>query len=341
MGTISPASCGDAKATCSYEMDPSTTLTTTDSVLGGGWSLVRRVNAGNAWHQATDNCKGTDVYGTASSNSKSASSFSINFEDAVPQYNEMLFTTGDLTKWLVAPRVEVEALRYNQPAVVLSSSENSETSTPKWNNRRQAGSPVTGMWFDLHADKQTGNTPVDSVSSMVFYDKTVETGPDGVKYWDLQRSHMQRRSGPVIVEGQYYTHAYVLKWRQTNSGWRTLLRHDADHCGIVRSGQTKAGMYANRGGGFRDTGFDIKPQQTRWEVVVITGAGDTATSHTGVTTWCVSHTTLKQFMPNTVLWVHRIPFLCFPRLPCFELTKLCHSHFPMSFIGTRKTPQLL
>jgi hypothetical protein len=283
-------------------MDTSVALTTPDSILGGGWKLVRRTNAGIAWHQASDNCEGTDVYGTASNDPTSTTSFSINFQDAVPQYDEMLFATGDLTKWLVTRRDEVEVIRDNSPAVLLSSSENGDRSAVTWKNRLQATAVVTGMWFDLHADKQIGDTPTDSISGMVMHDYPVETGSDGVKYWNLPNTGtgaLTRRSGATITEGQYYTHAYVIKWRESDDNWRPLLRHDNlassrdELCGVVLAKKRTAGMYSYRDGKFRSSKFEISPQQSRWELVVITGAGDSATSATGSTTWYVLHIALE------------------------------------------------
>ena len=42
-------------------------------------------------------------------------------------------------------------------------------------------------------------------------------------------------------------------------------------------------MYSNRAGGFKDTGYDIDPQQDYWEVLVAVGKGTSATSNAGVT----------------------------------------------------------
>jgi hypothetical protein len=75
-----------------------------------------------------------------------------------------------------------------------------------------------------------------------------------------------------------------MKWRASNSGWRTLLRNNNDHCIIVRSGARDLGMYSNRNAGFRDSGYNIVPQQKFWEVVLVTGKGSSATSHNGVST---------------------------------------------------------
>jgi len=76
----------------------------------------------------------------------------------------------------------------------------------------------------------------------------------------------------------------VLKWRASDSGWRTLLRHNNDHCIIVKAGSKDLGMYSNRRHGFRDSGYDIVPQNKYWDVVMVTGKGSSGNSHTGVST---------------------------------------------------------
>ena len=80
---------------------------------GGGWTLVRRVPAGTTWHAATDNCAGTAVYGTMTTDWQGSSSFSIVFEEAVPGYDEMLFATGDSAVWLIASKEEVVGNAFN------------------------------------------------------------------------------------------------------------------------------------------------------------------------------------------------------------------------------------
>ena len=91
---------------------------------------------------------------------------------------------------------------------------------------------------------------------MTFAKKAVKTD-DSLPYWDLTNSYMQRTGGGVLTDGVEYTHAYLLKWRATDSGWRTLLRHNQDHCIIVKTGAKDLGMYSNRNAGFRDSGYDV------------------------------------------------------------------------------------
>lgn len=115
--------------------------------------------------------------------------------------------------------------------------------------------------------------------------KTVKKD-DTLPYWDLTNSYLQQTEG-WLSDGNEYTHAYVLKWRASNSGWRTLLRHNRDHCIIVKSGSRDLGMYSNRRGAFRDSGYDIVPQNNYWDVVMVTGKAGSQpgpNSHTGIST---------------------------------------------------------
>ena len=45
------------------------------------------------------------------------------------------------------------------------------------------------------------------------------------------------------------------------------------------------GIYSTRDSSFRDSGYDIVPQQDHWEVVVVTGAGSSSTSDAGTSTF--------------------------------------------------------
>jgi hypothetical protein len=74
------------------------------AVAGGGWTLVRHVPAGNAWHPANDQLAGTQTYGDSTDDSNP---WSVNFETAVNGWDEFLFATGDCTKWLAATKEAV------------------------------------------------------------------------------------------------------------------------------------------------------------------------------------------------------------------------------------------
>ncbi len=60
-----------------------------DIFEGGGWALVRRVRQGTRWHPATDDLRGTDVYGSAGT-STSDSTFSLPFASLITS-SETLF----------------------------------------------------------------------------------------------------------------------------------------------------------------------------------------------------------------------------------------------------------
>jgi hypothetical protein len=56
------------------------------------WKLVRHVPAGNTWHPATDQLRGTDQYGDPNTDQ----AFSIRFDDDT--FTNFLFATGDCEK---------------------------------------------------------------------------------------------------------------------------------------------------------------------------------------------------------------------------------------------------
>ena len=78
---------------------------------GNIWTLVRRVPAGlTKWHPTTDGLVGTVVYGTYSSNPQNnniGTGWSINFENAVPGYNQFRFATGDEVVWLITTKAAI------------------------------------------------------------------------------------------------------------------------------------------------------------------------------------------------------------------------------------------
>jgi hypothetical protein len=65
-----------------------------DNMEGGGWALVRRVSQGLTWHPATDDLRGTDVYGNYGGMS-STNTFSTVFNSLITSENtEFMFATG-------------------------------------------------------------------------------------------------------------------------------------------------------------------------------------------------------------------------------------------------------
>ena len=135
--------------------------------------------------------------------------------------------------------------------------------------------------FDLDASTAVSPNVVDRVGGMVFSSYPVSTGSDGVSFWDLDNWYLTRTGGATLKEGQAYTHAYVLKWRVGDTGERTLLRHSDDHCTMVPNNARDLGMYSNRAGGWRDSGYNIDPQQSWWDVLVVTGQGGSSNTPYG------------------------------------------------------------
>jgi len=107
---------------------------------------------------------------------------------------------------------------------------------------------------------------------------------DGMPVWDLDYYPLER-VGTQNQQGDYYTHVYWLKWRATNSGWRTLFRHNQDHCLIVYSGRTELGFYSNRNGGYRGTGHQIRPD--KWVFVAVVGTPQSSRNSAGTSTYYI------------------------------------------------------
>jgi len=127
---------------------------------------------------------------------------------------------------------------------------------------------VSRAVLDLNARGQVGSNVYDTRNGM-FWGAKAPIKIDGVEAWNLDNSYLTRRdAGKEIKITQHYTHVYWVKWRASDRGWRTGFRGNSDHCLIVRSGRKDMGMYANRNGGFRDSRYNIAPNQ--WRMVVVT-----------------------------------------------------------------------
>lgn len=87
--------------------------------------MVRRVKQGDTWHPATDHlagrkqnsrcsefhfCLGTDEYGTFVDDPTADSTFSRKFSNV--EWDQLLFATGDLQRWLVVKRDELLGKNY-------------------------------------------------------------------------------------------------------------------------------------------------------------------------------------------------------------------------------------
>ena len=101
--------------------------TNCESAVGEGWYLVRRTTT--AGHSATDQLEGTDVYGTyAADPEQTSNSFSIDFETAVPSWNEILLSTGTCNHWLIMTRFQAIGEVYNNVLRQISRSHTNDFS---------------------------------------------------------------------------------------------------------------------------------------------------------------------------------------------------------------------
>jgi len=148
-----------------------------------------------------------------------------------------------------------------------------------------------GLVFCIEASKSTPRTDiVDSSSGVRIRQMRLPRDPiptfAGHKAWNLDNGYLQRVGGTGLREGQYYTHAMWVYWRTSDRGWRTLLRPSQHHSVIIKSSSKDLGMYVNgRGGGFKDSGYDITNDMSKWQLVVVTGQGRSATSSAGTSTF--------------------------------------------------------
>ena len=75
---------------------------------GGGWTLVRHAPGGyDKWHPATDDLAGTEAYGDSANGPMSREAWSIVFDTAVSGYDELLFSSGDCTLWLIVKKEQL------------------------------------------------------------------------------------------------------------------------------------------------------------------------------------------------------------------------------------------
>merc|ERR1719343_133944 len=142
--------------------------------------------------------------------------------------------------------------------------------------------------LDLDASAHVGAATMSDKSGTVF-NASAPVDVSGAKAWNLDASIIQRASGPQWLVDQYYTHCAWIKWRDSNSGWRTLWRGNTDHGVLVKSGGTELGMYSNRNGAFRGSGYNIV--KGSFQFVCVVGSGDSPSSSVGVSKFFVGSST--------------------------------------------------
>ena len=140
-------------------------------------------------------------------------------------------------------------------------------------------------WYDIsgnnfHAAIPTDRYAQDNINGQV------------VKYMDF--SENGSGCAKLVSQGNYtdtpyFPHlsvVFFLKWRTSDSQWRTPLRsRDSDHHIIVQDGTKNLGMYDNGGNGFNDTGYDIN-QFPDWDTKL------------NMYTWRFSSYESGQYSPN-------------------------------------------
>ena len=77
------------------------------SVDDGGWELVRHAPKGTIWHTATDKLNGNDEYGDSSEGPEGLSPWSIKFEDTLPEYDELLLSSGNCKNWMIIDKENI------------------------------------------------------------------------------------------------------------------------------------------------------------------------------------------------------------------------------------------
>tara|TARA_S200002703_G_scaffold22189_3_gene18889 strand:+ start:184 stop:1203 length:1020 start_codon:yes stop_codon:yes gene_type:complete len=119
-------------------------------------------------------------------------------------------------------------------------------------------------WYNLRQNNFHWSIPTDRISQESINNQVVKFLDFSVEGGGIAKL----ASAGNYIDSPWYPHCSVvvfLKWRTTDSNWRTLLRsRNADHQVIVQSGTKNLGMYDNNGQGFQDTGYDIN-QFSDWD----------------------------------------------------------------------------
>lgn len=137
-----------------------------------------------------------------------------------------------------------------------------------------------------HTDGNSSSPINDQILGTTWSRNSVtDTTESGIKCFDINSNGPLQCSSSIVLP-QEYTLFYLLKWRSSDSGWRTLHRGTpSDHWAIVENGGKSLGMYSNRNGAFRDCGHDISVE---WQTLIITGVGTTSSSDTGTSTFYIN-----------------------------------------------------
>lgn len=129
--------------------------------------------------------------------------------------------------------------------------------------------------LDAKNSKCTGTTAQDlKLNTTWTKEGTVTVGTESnVTCFDMNAGNFICTSDKTL--GVTSTMFYVLKWRESDTGWRTLYRGSDDHWTIVQDGTKNLGMYSNRDGGFRSSGYTIN---IAWQTLIVVDVSPTTTS---------------------------------------------------------------
>jgi len=159
---------------------PSSYVCMKTPVLGSGWALVRHTMS--TWHPTVDSALGTSSYGIYG-NINSTEPFSVGYSSI--SFTEILFATGDLTKWAILNFNQLTTVSANPYPITLSRSHlspNSPTIVTILNRGVYPQDPLLTV-EDINTAGFTATT--DSESLSLLY---AENSLDGYNYW--RENHM-------------------------------------------------------------------------------------------------------------------------------------------------------
>lgn len=153
-----------------------------------------------------------------------------------------------------------------------------------------SGDQDANYWYDVSGSNYHFSIPTDRYATETINNQSV-------KFMDfsVNGSGCAKFSHANYIDVPYFpavSVVFFLKWRNSNSQWRTPLRsRDSDHHIIVQDGTRNLGMYDNNGAGFIDTGYDID-QFPNWD------------SKFNMYTWRLSNFTSGQYSPCYQCYFH-------------------------------------
>lgn len=137
---------------------------------------------------------------------------------------------------------------------------------------------------DLDASTVDGPGLTDSHSGSIFNTPATRL-EDGFEAWNLDRGFFRFTGGPRWLVAQSYTHCSWVKWRDDNFGWRTIFHGSHDHSTFVQNMGEELGVFSNRKGGFRGSGYKIV--KGSFQFVCAVGKGQHSHSAEGETQFYV------------------------------------------------------